>query len=153
MQGLGKALRQRAAALKLSDSEVARRAGLSQARYHNYVSEVAEPDLGTLMRICRILATSPDGVLDFAQSARVPTDDELHRDRMMSAASVLEGEALVYTADLVEAMVAVQRKRLKAAPDGQAATGSRKPEVLAAEPAAGTDVAKSRTLLKPTRGK
>lgn len=113
MHGLGKALRQRAAALGLSDSEVARRVGLSQARYHNYVSDTAEPDLGTLIRICRTLATSPDHVLDFTQAADEGSDDEHHRARMVSAASALQGEALAYTADLVEAVLAVQRKRPK----------------------------------------
>lgn len=125
MQGLGRALRERAAALGLSDSEVARRTGLSQARYHNYVAETAEPDLGTLVRICRTLATSPDCMLDFSGSSAVKTEDDMLMDRLVSAASALEGAALAYTADLVEAMVSVQRKQLKAMAGAGMETGSR----------------------------
>ena len=107
MEGLGKILRERARTLGLSDSEIARRLGLSQARYHNYVSDTAEPDLGTLVRICRALGTSPDEVLLFAEEIRPRMDSEIARERVASAAAALEGEALTYTADLVEAMLTV----------------------------------------------
>ena len=143
MQGLGKTLRERAAALGLSDSEVARRVGLSQARYHNYVSDTAEPDLGTLMRICRTLATSPDQILHFARPDEASTGDELHRARLVSAASSLTGDVLAYAADLVEAVMAVRRKRLKTEPVGDAAPRSRKPTVLATEPVESADKVKA----------
>ena len=112
MDGFGKMLRKRAAALGLTDSEVARRLGLSQARYHNYVSDTAEPDLATLLRICRTLSTSPDEVLAFDGAMSSAMGDDLHRDRVTSAISGMEGDALAYAADLVEALVVVQRKRL-----------------------------------------
>ena len=113
MEGQGKILRERAKTLGLSDSEIARRLGLSQARYHNYVSDTAEPDLGTLVRICRVLGTSPDEVLLFAEEIAPRTASETVRERVMSAAAALEGETLAYTADLVEAMLTVQRGRVK----------------------------------------
>ena len=113
MDGLGKVLRERARSLGLSDSEVARRLGLSQARYHNYVADVAEPDLGTLVRICGILGTSPNGVLLPGGDRVAQTDAEIARERVASATAALEGEALAYTADLVEAMLAVQRGRAR----------------------------------------
>ena len=113
MDGLGKTLRERARTLGLSDSEVARRLGLSQARYHNYVADVAEPDLGTLVRICRVLATSPNEVLLPSGDVAARTDAETARERVASAAAALDGEALAYTADLVEAMLAVQRGRTR----------------------------------------
>ena len=120
MEGLGKILRERARTLGLSDSEIARRLGLSQARYHNYVSDTAEPDLGTLVRICRALGTSPDEVLLFAGAIKPRTDSEIARERVASAATALEGEALAYTADLVEAMLAVQRGRVRKPKQSQA---------------------------------
>ena len=97
----------------LSDSEIARRLGLSQARYYNYVSDTAEPDLGTLVRICRVLGTSPDEVLLFAGEIAPRTASVIARERVASAAAALEGEALAYAADLVEAMLMVQRVRAK----------------------------------------
>ena len=111
MEGLGKNLRERARALGLSDSEIARRLGLSQARYHNYVSDTAEPDLGTLVRICRVLGTSPDGLLLPDGDVAPQSETEIARQRVASAAAALEGEALAYTADLIEAMLTVQRGR------------------------------------------
>ena len=113
-------MRARARTLGLSDSEIARRLGLSQARYHNYVSDTAEPDLGTLVRICRALGTSPDEVLLFAGAIKPRTDSEIARERVASAATALEGEALAYTADLVEAMLAVQRGRVRKPKQSQA---------------------------------
>ena len=113
MEGLGKILRERARTLGLSDSEIARRLGLSQARYHNYVSDTAEPDLGTLVRICRALGTSPDEVLLVAGEVAPRTESQIARERVASAAAALEGEALAYTADLVEAMLMVQRRRVQ----------------------------------------
>jgi transcriptional regulator with XRE-family HTH domain len=56
-------LKARAKDLELADAEVARRVGLSQARYQNYVAGRREPDFATLLRICHILQTSPDALL------------------------------------------------------------------------------------------
>lgn len=151
MQGLGRALRDRAAALGLSDSEVARRTGLSQARYHNYVAGTAEPDLGTLVRICRTLATSPDCMLDFSGSSRVKTEANLLMDRLVSAASALEGAALAYTADLVEAMVSVQRKRLKVTLRRDSTSESTEAVLPATKPVESTGRARSGKPPKPIR--
>ena len=153
MQGLGRALRERAAALGLSDSEVARRTGLSQARYHNYVAETAEPDLGTLVRICRTLATSPDCMLDFRDSSRVKTEADVLMDRVVSAASALEGAVLAYTADLVEAMVSVQRKQLKAVTGASLKPMRRAPALLASEPSQETSEAPPGKPVKAVRQK
>ncbi len=112
MRGLGKTLRERAAFLGLTDSEVARRLGMSQARYHNYVADTAEPDLATLVKICRTLDMSPDQLLGCADRNAEPSADDVQRGRVASALSALEGEALAYAADLVEAVVVVQRKRM-----------------------------------------
>lgn len=105
MKGLGKSLREKAALLGLSDSEVARRLGISQARYHNYVADVAEPDLGTLVRICRVLAASPDELLAFNDGGVSPSEGDILRQRIASAMQALDGDALAYTADLLDAFV------------------------------------------------
>ena len=110
MDGLGKVLRDRAAALGLSDSEVARRAGLSQARYHNYVSDQTEPDLATLVRVCRTLGISPDKALGYDQRSSAPTGDDLMRERIRSAVQAIEGDALALLADMLEALVSVRLK-------------------------------------------
>jgi transcriptional regulator with XRE-family HTH domain len=60
---LGQKLRERAAELGLSGSEVARRAHLDERRYGHYVRGVREPDLVTLLRICEVLLTTPNELL------------------------------------------------------------------------------------------
>ena len=94
MQGLGKRLRERAAELGLSDSEVARR---------------------SLLRICRVLSTTPDSILGLGET-QVVEEDDLLRCKLMSAVSALQGDALAYTVDIAEAMVASQRRRSSTKP-------------------------------------
>ena len=60
MEALGVQLRARANALNLSDAEVARRAGLGTRRYGNYVTGDREPDFQTFLRICEVLAVTPE---------------------------------------------------------------------------------------------
>ena len=123
MKGLGKVLRDRATVLGLSDSEVARRVGLSQARYHNYVADVTEPDLATFVRICRTLGVSPNEALGYEGRVPHPTGDDLSRERVYSAVQAIEGDVLAYTADMLEALV---NSRLKTA--RKTTTRRRKPE-------------------------
>ena len=113
MKGLGKVLRDRATVLGLSDSEVARRLGLSQARYHNYVADVTEPDLATFVRICRTLGVSPNEALGYDGQISTPSGDDLARERVHSAVQALQGDALAYTADMLDALVS---SRLKTSP-------------------------------------
>ena len=65
MREIGERLQARARELGLTDAEVARRLGLAQGRYSNYVNANREPDLATLVRICRELAITPDELLGF----------------------------------------------------------------------------------------
>ena len=60
-----KRLREGARTLNLSDAEVARRAGLHERRYGHYVTGNREPNLETLVRICAVLATTPNYLLGF----------------------------------------------------------------------------------------
>ena len=113
MKGLGKVLRDRATVLGLSDSEVARRVGLSQARYHNYVADVTEPDLATFVRICRTLGVSPNEALGYDARVSSPTGDDLSRERVHSAVQAIEGDVLAYTADMLEALVNSRLKTVR----------------------------------------
>jgi transcriptional regulator with XRE-family HTH domain len=63
MQPLADNLRRRASELGISHSEAARRAGLSERRYGNYIADRREPDLRTLLQITRALHTTPNDVL------------------------------------------------------------------------------------------
>ena len=67
MREIGERLQARARELGLTDAEVARRLGLAQGRYSNYVNANREPDLATLVRICRELAITPDELLGFRE--------------------------------------------------------------------------------------
>jgi transcriptional regulator with XRE-family HTH domain len=55
----------RARELGLTNAEVARRAGLSERRFGNYVSDYREPDLQTLVTLARVLLVSTDRLLGF----------------------------------------------------------------------------------------
>lgn len=125
MKGLGKVLRDRATVLGLSDSEVARRVGLSQARYHNYVAEMTEPDLATFVRICRTLGVSPNEALGYDGQVPAPTGDDLSRERAYSAVQAIEGDVLAYTADMLEALVNSRTKTVRKTTTAR----RRKPEV------------------------
>ena len=63
MQVFAQRIRERARELGLSDAEVARRAGLSERRYGYYATGEREPNLATLIRICEVLAASPNDLL------------------------------------------------------------------------------------------
>ena len=99
----GDRLRARARALGLTDAEVARRLGLAQSRYANYVNGNREPDLATFARICRALATTPDEILGFgAESA------EAERRRALAAIETMDRSALKIAAVVLEAIAARQ---------------------------------------------
>lgn len=130
MQGLGDRLRQRARELGLTDSEVARRLGLSQARYANYVADKREPDYRTLLDICRILSLSPDDLFGVsprteargfseappqpsiigAPGLKAPGPDEGDRlrERIGAAAAAMSLPTLRIAAALADTLVRVQ---------------------------------------------
>lgn len=95
-------LRKRAEELGISNAEVARRAGLSERRYGNYVSGRREPDLATLVRIATILATTPNDLLGDGPSKR--TSAELTRQRAMAAVAALESDDLQRVTIMLEAL-------------------------------------------------
>jgi transcriptional regulator with XRE-family HTH domain len=105
MDGLGLRLKNRARELGLSDAEVARRLGLSQARYNHYTNDVHEPDLGTLVRIASVLSVQTDHLLGIEQRPE-GAEQALH-GRVASAAASMNLNTLRTAAALMEALVSV----------------------------------------------
>lgn len=100
-------LRKRAEELGISNAEVARRAGLSERRYGNYVSGRREPDLATLVRIASVLATTPNELLINSLNKSVP--EELARQRAIAALAALRSDDLDRVAIMVEALASGRR--------------------------------------------
>lgn len=73
----GDRLRARARELGLSDSEVARRLGMTQRRYSSYVNMSREPKYVDLLRVCAALGITPDHVLGVVPME--PRDDAERR--------------------------------------------------------------------------
>ena len=118
MKGFGERLKSRARALGLTDSEVARRLGLSQGRYSNYCNEVVEPDLSTLVRIVTALGMSADEALGMSSSADAD-DAAVLRARIALAAEAMDPETLVAAAAMFDAAakaVRVKEKRPRRRP-------------------------------------
>lgn len=102
-------LRKRAEQLGIPNAEVARRAGLSETRYGNYVSGRREPDLATLVRIATVLVTTPNDLLS-DQVDRTQQSQELRvRDRIAAASAALRDDDLERVAIMLEALVAARR--------------------------------------------
>lgn len=93
-------LRKRAEELGISNAEAARRAGLSERRYGNYVSGRREPDLATLVRIAAVLATTPNDLLTGNNS----TPDDQVRQRATAALAALSHDDLERAVIMVEAL-------------------------------------------------
>ncbi len=129
MEGLGEKLRQRARELGLTDTEVARRLGLSQARYAHYVNDRREPDFRTFLKICRILCTSPDRLFAVEAPDRPPglseppgpdalddwpaadSEETILRDRIQAAVEAMEVATLRTAATVMDALVRVQSEK------------------------------------------
>lgn len=105
MEGLGERLRARARELGWSDAEVARRAGLAQTRYANYVTDRHEPDLSTFVRICSVLGAS---AADLLGRPAAPSDQVAAlRLRISAAAETLDAESLNVAAVVLDGLVAL----------------------------------------------
>lgn len=91
----------------MSNAEVARRAGLSERRYGNYVSGRREPDLATLVRIASVLATTPNDLL--IDRIVSPTPEEFFRQRAVAAFAALRKDDVEIVTIMVEALAAERR--------------------------------------------
>ena len=97
MRGLGDRMRGRARELGIADAEVARRAGLTQQRYANYVADRHEPDLETFARLCSVLQLSADRLL--GEPVFVPPPP-----RLEEALAKLDAESMGALALVAEAL-------------------------------------------------
>src|SRR5690606_33916702 len=103
MEPFASNLRNRAKELGISNAEAARRVGLSERRYGNYVSGRREPDLRTLVQIAVALQTSPDHLLSFG-AVSATDEGDLFEDRIMSAVKALGGTEKKVVAVMIEAL-------------------------------------------------
>lgn len=97
-------MRARARALGLSDAEVARRAGLTEPRYGHYVAGSRRPDYATLVRLCRVLGTSPNVVLGFEAAPDPESPRAALEARLMASARLLAEADLKIAVQLVEVL-------------------------------------------------
>jgi transcriptional regulator with XRE-family HTH domain len=106
MDTLAKNLRRRAEELGLAHAEIARRIGLSERRYAHYVAGRNEPDLATLVRIAKVLETTPNELLGFGPEAK-RSRRSLMRDRLNAAASAMDDRELEITVIQAEAVASL----------------------------------------------
>lgn len=97
----------------MTDAEVARRAGLSERRYGHYITGRNEPNLRTLVKLCKVLETTPDNLLGFNdesdEQSRKESDEV--RARLRAAGNVLEGENLIIATKILDTLVEHQTDR------------------------------------------
>ena len=121
MESFGQKLRQRARQLGLSDAEVARRAGLSERRYGNYVTGKREPAYAVLLKLCAVLDADPNSLLGFKSAEfkpqrgkRVAEPHEKTLSRLRAGLTALDendGELLAQLANTIVRVRARTKKR------------------------------------------
>lgn len=111
MELFSERLRERAAELALSAAEVARRAGLSERRYSYYASGAREPDLTTLVRICEVLAVTPNELL--LPGSSKPEESKRGRSmaRLQAVANALNTDDLELAACQLECLLTFRNAR------------------------------------------
>jgi transcriptional regulator with XRE-family HTH domain len=114
MERFAKRLKERAAELGVSHAEAARRSGLSERRFSNYVSGIREPDLALLVRIAEALQTTPNDLLGMGDK-RKSTSRMLLVDRLNSAAEGLSDHDLEVVTVQTEALSGQSRKKRRPA--------------------------------------
>lgn len=106
MEEFAKRLRERARELGFSDAEVARRAGLSERRYGYYATGEREPNLATLVRVCEVLAVTPnDMLLPKGEAPKLSGRDRLI-SRITAATNTLSTTDLELAACQLECLLA-----------------------------------------------
>ena len=105
MDMFGSRLRQRAKELGISNSEAARRAGLTERRYGHYIAGNREPDLATLVRIAKVLGSSPNWLLGVEDENDPVTSASIMLDRLAFAARAMTVEDLELMTVQAEAIV------------------------------------------------
>lgn len=107
MELFAKNVKERAAALKLSQAEVARRAGITERRFGHYLSSRSEPNLQVLIKIAAVLDTTPNHLLGVDPPAAIKKGDEAARlrGRISAACGSMDEAALPLALTLVEAVL------------------------------------------------
>jgi transcriptional regulator with XRE-family HTH domain len=108
MESFASNLRKRAEELGISNAEAARRVGLSERRYGNYISGRREPDLATLVRIAEVLGTSPNELLSQTQPGSALATV---KERLAAATNVLDEADIEWLAVMVEALAKHRKTR------------------------------------------
>lgn len=119
MEQVGPRLRARALELQLSDAEVARRSGLTSTRYGHYVSGYREPDLATLVRICRVLGLRPDELLGYDHQPETPDELQERRRRVTAFVEVMDAETLDLAIPVMQALAATPGLRGRSSEPGK----------------------------------
>jgi len=127
MEGIGNRLRVRAAELGLSGAEVARRAGLTATRYGHYLNDYREPDLATLVRICRVLGLRPDGLLAYDQQEADADGLLAKRAAIAAYVDVLDAGSLDLALPVVQAIAATTGLRSASPVPAAAASPTKRP--------------------------
>jgi transcriptional regulator with XRE-family HTH domain len=109
METFAQRIRERARELGLSDAEVARRAGLSERRYGYYAAGEREPNLATLVRICEVLAATPNDLLLPEGKAPPQSGRDRLLARITAATDNLNLPELELAACLLECVMAHRR--------------------------------------------
>lgn len=116
MHVLAMKLRERARELGLTDAEVARRAGLAEPRYGHYVAGTRRPDYDTLLRLCRVLGTSPNVLLGFDDAQPGEDDPRVRMEsNLLVHARALSDDDLSLTIKQVKLLA--EHRRVKARHD------------------------------------
>jgi transcriptional regulator with XRE-family HTH domain len=102
-------VRRRIAELALSHADVARRAGLDARRFGHYVTGLREPDFQTLLRIAKVLGTTPDALLGVGDPIGQLSDDQKARQQISAACEALAGPVLQVLLVQVSALAVATR--------------------------------------------
>ena len=97
-------MRARAQELGLADAEVARRLDISQSRYANYIADIRQPDFATFLRICSVLAITPNQILGVEPDAAPANEADRLRQRIVSAIGSMDEAQLSTVVKIVDAM-------------------------------------------------
>jgi transcriptional regulator with XRE-family HTH domain len=126
MDELGKRLRARAKDLGLSDSEVARRAGLEATRYGHYVGGRRKPDYVTLGRICEVLGVTPNDILGTTEGQPEKSNRSRLTERLTAVAAALSDRDLRIAVALAETLLEQERSEVAAKPNRKARLRSKR---------------------------
>ena len=108
MKGLGERLRARGRQLGWSDSEIARRSGVGQTSYANYLADRHEPDLSTFARISAALGVPPAELL--GRPVPVPDETTAMRERVGAAMEAMDASTLALLVTVADRFVATSAR-------------------------------------------